>query len=329
MVKHKNKPKLISKVTHKEIKPIDTDGKYMQDANFQIIPIAKGLKNGEVQCKPKRLPKCPKHMPQLPLLIGGIGIVRAGKTNAFVNMTKEYQAYGSVNRVYIISPTYDSNASLQTIKVRKEDVYRDSKTCIQALQHILSKIQQDADEYEMEQEYKKIYKKWKKLGFIKLDFSEMEVITRENYRKPEDIPWPQPLIFIDDMTHTPLMANSINNELSHLCLHHRHFANVGITILQALQTFKQGMPKVVRHNLGAILLFETMNMKELKDIWEETASSISFETFKQIFFEATKEDHSFLFINRMAKDKNKQFGISFDKVFNIDLLKEKQKILKI
>lgn len=74
-------------------------------------------------------------------------------------------------------------------------------------------------------------------------------------------------------------------------------------------------------------IFQTLNMVEIQEMHKELANNITFDTFKKILFEATKEDHNFLFINKYADDPNKQFGICFDRVFNIDLLEERRKLL--
>jgi len=299
--------------------------------------IKNGLKNGAVQCKPKRVPKVPPHLPALPLLAGGFGVCKSGKSNAFVNLIQEYCNYGSINMLFCISPTYDSNASLQTLPFVDEvkqgnkkgfrGIFTDSRNSVTALKTILNYIKDKNVEYIEEKEYKKIYAIYSKGLKHTLTWKQMDLLGNENYREPENIPWPQPGIFIDDMTHTELMSNTINNELSHLSLHHRHLEGVGISIFQAFQTFKSGMPKVVRTNISLILLFPTTNMKEIEEIYQEVSNNISFETFKKLLFEATKETHGFLLINKMADDPRKQFGLNFDQVFIVDPVEERRKIL--
>ena len=293
---------------------------------FTIKAVKNGLKNGEVKSKPKRVPKVPKHLPKLPILIGGFGVVRSGKTNAFVNLIQEYWNYGSINLLYCISPTYHSNSSLQTLPFEKDGIFTDAKSSVGALHAIIEKIKEKNDEYKTEKAYKTVYKKYID-NKVKLTWGDINILQRENYREPIRVKWPCPCIFIDDMTHTELMANTINNALSHLSLHHRHLDGVGVTIVQAFQTFKSGMPKVVRCNLGGIMLFPTCNMQEIEEIYKEISNNITFETFKKLLFEATKEPHSFLFINKLADNPNQQFGINFDRVFEINPVEERRKLL--
>lgn len=320
-----------------------------------VEPVRGGLQNGAVKCAPKRTPPTPAHLPNLPLLAGAFGVCKSGKSNALVNLIAAYQKAGSINMLYGISPTYHSNASLQTLdfiderkKTRKEKdpnyriydlvakpgveeegffgVFTNPHTSVEDLDRILAHIRGKNQEYKDEQEYKRVYKKWKKRE-LKLTPEEQFILSRESYRAPTHVPWPQPGIFIDDMTHTPLMANSLNNNLSHLCLHHRHLDGVGVSIFQAFQTFKSGMPRVVRTNMSLILLFSTMNMKEVEEIYNEVCNNVSFETFKRMIFEATKEPHGFLLINKMADDETRQFGINYDRVFVVDPVAERGKVL--
>jgi hypothetical protein len=104
---------------------------------------------------------------------------------------------------------------------------------------------------------------------------------------------------------------------------------VGVSIFQAFQTFKSGMPRVVRANLGLIMLFQTCNMREIEEIYSEVSNNITFDTFKKLLFEATKGPHDFLLINKLADDPCKQFGINFDRVFIIDPVEERRKLLKV
>jgi hypothetical protein len=295
-------------------------------SNLKIEPIQGGLLNGEVKSKPKRVPIVPSHLPRLHCLCGAFGVVRSGKSNALVNLIKAYHECGGLNMIFCISPTYDSNTSLQTLPFEKNGVFTDSTSSVLALERIIHMIQVRNEEYKSEKIYKSAFKAWRD---GKATPEQHVVVNRQNYRLPMTIPWPQPGIFIDDMTHTELMANTINNKLSHLSLHHRHLDGVGVSIFQAFQTFKSGMPRVVRANLGLIMLFPTCNMREIEEIYSEVSNNITFDTFKKLLFEATKGTHDFLLINKLADDPCKQFGINFDRVFIIDPVEERRKLLKI
>lgn len=293
---------------------------------FMLENVKGGLANNEVKSKPKRVPCVPDHLPRLHCLCGAFGVVRSGKSNALVNLIQAYYTCGGLNMLFCISPTYDSNSALQTLPFEPNGVFTDSSRSVEALDRIIGMIQERNQEYKEEKEYKKAYRAWEE---NRATTAQLSQVSRQNFRSPVKIKWPQPGIFIDDMTHTELMANTINNKLSHLSLHHRHLDGVGVSIFQAFQTFKSGMPRVVRSNLGLIMLFPTCNMREIEEIYGEVSNNITFDTFKKLLFEATKGAHDFLLINKLAEDPCKQFGINFDRVFIIDPVEERRKLLKV
>lgn len=242
---------------------------------FSIEAIPGGLENGEVISKPKRVPKTPAHLPRLHLLAGAFGVVRSGKTNAVVNLMQAYWDAGSLNVLYCISPTYESNTSLQTLPFEK--IYSDSKNSIQSLEAIIQDVEDRSKEYVKEKTYRVAHNRWRKwqngTGKAPPDWKDRILLLNENYRTPKKIKWPCPGVFIDDMTHTELMANTINNSLSHLSLRHRHLANVGLSIFQAFQTFKSGKSCVCD---GAIAYCSKLGLGFLP--WSDT-SLLEFQDF--------------------------------------------------
>jgi KaiC/GvpD/RAD55 family RecA-like ATPase len=131
-----------------------------------IIP--HGLKNAKVE-PPKSAEKLepPEHPPHLfPLhtLAAFIGSRGSGKTNACIQLAKEYvedETHPTFSRVFIISPTYDSNPQFKVLPILEEDVYRDGLKAQAALTDILHKVEEDVKDWKLNQEYTKIYKKHK------------------------------------------------------------------------------------------------------------------------------------------------------------------------
>jgi len=299
-----------------------------ETSNFPIENIPNGLINDEVQCTPKRVPETPPHLPKLPIMIGAIGTCGRGKTNAGVNYINENIAHGSFTETYIFSPTYDSNSSLQQIPVKPENVYKNMNTCMADIMDVETKIIKLKQDYDFEKKYKKAYLKFIKNGSLnQLKHDEVSMLVLENYRLPMDLPWPSPVIFIDDMVNTAIMKDGKDNAFVNLCLRHRHVGQIGVSIFGCFQTFKNGLPKPIRKNLSGIITFGTCNTDEIKEIWTECASHVSYPTFKNIFAEATDGKHDFLFINKNESDLSRQFWINFDKRFIVNINEEKRKAL--
>lgn len=328
--KEKDKTYKIQKTTKYDLANESYEKINAKTYNITIEDVPEGFENGEIKAKEKRVPIVPDHLPRLHTLCGAFGVVRSGKTHALTNLIQQYWNHDSINRIYIISPTYSSNFALQTLPVKKEDVYESVENAVQSMDNILGKIKKDVDEWEKEDEYRKTYKKWQKVGDEGLKMDEYYIMYKNGYRTPKKIPWPQPAIFIDDMTHTKLMSRGNDSVLCNLALRHRHLHGVGVSIFQAFQSFKGGMPKVIRSNMSLILIFPTCNMTEIEDMYTEVSNGITFETFKELLNAAfSGGEHNFLLINKYAKDPNRMFGINFDKVFVIDQNEERRKLLKM
>ena len=163
----------------------------------------------------------------------------SGKTHAMVNFAKEYLDHGSFTRVFIISPTYDSNPIFHVLNADKGDVYEDSDHSLKAVEGILKKCKIDSDDYDDYHIYMTAYLLWRKKEPLTLEQKTM--LQNNNYDKPPAIPRPSPLLIVDDMSHSDIYSTSRHNPFINLCLRHRHINHgKGITIFLACQTFKSG-----------------------------------------------------------------------------------------
>jgi hypothetical protein len=294
--------------------------------SFRIFQVKNGLKHKDRPQKAIPAPDTPRHLPKLHCIAGFFGVVRSGKTYALVNLVEDYLKHGCFNMFFLISCTYESNTVLHSIPFEPGGVYTDAASSEASLVPIIGAVQKRKDEHEYEKIYKEAYDIWK-ADKKHLSLEQCIMLNDEDHREPRNIEFPHACLVIDDMINTPLMANTINNKLSHLCLHHRHIADgAGISIFQCLQKFKSGMPRAVRSNLGVICLFGTCDMTEIEDMWREVANGVSFDTFKKMFMEATKDPHGFLLIDKYA-DPETMFGINFDRRFYIDPQEERRKVL--
>jgi hypothetical protein len=94
----------------------------MKRKQVDEVPLKSGLKNARVPAKPKITPLHPPHLFPLHTLAAFIGARGSGKANAAILLAHEYVKAGSFNRVFIISPTFDSNAAFHVLPVEKKDI---------------------------------------------------------------------------------------------------------------------------------------------------------------------------------------------------------------
>ena len=98
----------------------------------------------------KKLPSPDTHAAlfKLHTLAAFIGPRGSGKTNAVVLLAKRYVDDGSINRIFIISPTYDSNRIFELLHPDPQDVYKNMHSCLQDIQEIIQSVKEMDQEYE-------------------------------------------------------------------------------------------------------------------------------------------------------------------------------------
>ena len=191
------------------------------------------LKNEKVKAELLPVPEVPDGLFKLHTLAAFIGCRGSGKTNACVLLAQRYIDEGVFNRIFIISPTYESNPQFEALKPDPNDVYMSIHGAIEDLTEILDKVKEDVDDHERREEYRAVYARWRQNAATMKD---MNLLEANEFRKPPNIPKPCPLLIIDDMSHSPLYQPSQKNPFINLCLRHRHLHRVGITIFMMVQT---------------------------------------------------------------------------------------------
>jgi hypothetical protein len=74
---------------------------------------------------------------------------------------------------------------------------------------------------------------------------------------------------------------------------HRHSSASVIIVTQAYKA----IPKTIRTNCNALVLFEIPNLSELKVIYEENPEGMHEDEWMRVYKYATDEPYSFLYIN--------------------------------
>jgi hypothetical protein len=114
------------------------------------------------------------------------------------------------------------------------------------------------------------------------------------------------LICIDDFADTPEFMR--NGKLLHqLYIRGRHD---NISVITATQLFK-ARATVVRKNITGLYVFRLRNASDLDAVMDEVSALANKKTLLNMYDLATKEPHSFMFINFMVKDPKKMFMIKY------------------
>lgn len=271
----------------------------MNDEELLELPIEGGLRNVAVDVGVDKV--VPSHPPELfPLhtCAAFLGQCGSGKTNAMILEARRYLDHGSFNRVFVMSPTYDTNTAFLALpEVRDEDVYRDHVNVQRSVGDIMQAI-------------KEAVKQWKSYLLIK-DVMERKAKGQQLTQREEElynsmagrelipVDRPSPLIIIDDLSHSNLFSPSPSNPFINLVLRHRHLEGVGATIFFCCQTFKGGITKALR--TGAVRqfhIFPCHDATQLQAIYQEAGSMVTKDEFDNVYRRAIAgDDHNFLTID--------------------------------
>ena len=125
----------------------------------------------------------------------------------------------------------------------------------------------------------------------------------QNYKSVYQI-----LIVLDDVADNPSLTR--HDKLLHaLYLRGRHSF---ISTIVSTQVFTALSP-IIRKNITQLYAYRLRNYRDLETLLEELSALVDKKTLLEIYHEATKEKHSFLYIDLMETDINKMFSIRFDK----------------
>ena len=117
------------------------------------------------------------------------------------------------------------------------------------------------------------------------------------------------LIIFDDMVGSDLFSNAKKNTFKMLNANHRHKS---MTLWMISQAFTE-IPKTVRTNFTALILFEIYSDGELKTIMEEYPMGMHKKQWIQSYNYCVKDDYGFLYYD-IKKPKRLRVMKNFDRV---------------
>jgi len=273
----------------------------------------------------------------------------SGKSYAAVSLIKHYMDAKCIDRVFCISPTIHSNkALLDLIKIEPEDFYDEPTK--DALDDVLAKVEAEAHDYEDFHRKLSLYKRYEKYmrtgrGLSAMDETDLiDLFDGDTINPPEhkyNGKRPGLVLLIDDAQGSPLMMP--RSRLMQFIIKHRHHGTfkeiqgaLGISVVFCMQSLKAaggGLPRAIRGNCTGFILFKTKDENELNEAATECAGEVGVETFLQVYEEAMKEDHGFLFVDfnkkpnhpSMFRSKFSKFIIPEELVLS-EKIKSKDKI---
>ncbi len=259
----------------------------------------------------------PEGVPPLHTTAVFVGSCNSGKTNWLINYAQLLQDYGSINRIIVMSPTFENNAAFDNLQINSNDIYSGSRVLTagqECVTEIEAKIKKTAEDYKQYLEYVEAFSAWLR---GKATFSQETLVKNNLEQEPEFMERPRILLLMDDLSHTGVFSTGRSNPFINMLLRHRHVFEIGLSIFMAVQNFATGVPKIIRQNCKQFFLWKTHDSTQLELIYEQVAQGCTKEEFYAAFRYATEKPHEFLTV-----DLNSSCGSVFRRNFDESLVFE-------
>jgi len=267
-----------------------------------------------------------------PFLAMVVGTRTSGKSYLASMFLKESQRHHLFDRVYIITPSMNSNKAYFGDYIKDEDVFEPTKSSIA---DVIKEVEKDRDLWQTYLEDMKLYR-----TFIR-DFSKNKLIndydlvdyyqkgffkeppkwkyydTNGGYNEPA-----KSLLIMDDIVSSPAISQS--SGLGRIATLNRHIAplkenftdsagnvrsagGLAVMVLSQSYRYQGGLSRILRENTSVLILFKNKQEKQLLAIKEEIGSVIDESDFDTSYEYATRDPYGSLCIDFKSKCPTKKF----------------------
>lgn len=222
-------------------------------------------------------------------------------------MLQQFKKEGTFDRVYLITPSYESNKSYWEGHVEREDVFEPTKDSISK---VIASVEADRDEWERfvaeRERYEKFQRTMRQGGVLKddlllhafqLGWMDGQPRPKWKYGTPE-VP-PRSLLIMDDVLSSPAIQQgsgltkiaTLNRHIAPLKKEHSDRSACGLAVIILAQSYRMqgGVNRVLRENLSLLTLFKNKQEKQMEAIREELANVVDESLFIKAYEHATKE----------------------------------------
>ena len=261
--------------------------------------------------------------PKLHTLCIASGRRGGGKSVAIANLVKKAKDKGYYDKVYLITPTYNSNKEIWAIAdIQEEDVYEPD---MNVLKTIISNVEAEKAEWEQFLSRKKLLKQFNKdiktTPFDRIGSHNMIDYLENGFFDETKVEWkykveqpPRLAVIIDDSLGTDLMARRTAG-LTNLAIRHRHIADgLGISIFMLVQSYcaQGGVARAIRENCTHLLLFRINDEKQIAKVREESDLPCSEEDWIAMCKYAHDIPFNFLMLDFVPKTECRRYRSGFD-----------------
>lgn len=285
--------------------------------------------------KPIPVPAAYKHPPPLhdvlpthEFTLGLIAPKGAGKTTTIINLLKFYKGY--FHTILVFSPTIESdekwdwakeqvllseNKPLKEWLKKMAEQRQDENKVVQGpkLDTALEGLVNKSDEFSGRIPEEHFFTSYDDETFSEIMEEQLSVIKLlKKFDQPKYLA-NRILIIFDDLVGSSLFSGSKQSYFKGVNTRHRHYS---ASFIMVSQGYKE-IPKTIRTNWTALIVFEIGNEKEVEVIYEEWPMGLKRDDWMDLYHYATAGDHSFLYIN-FQKPKRLRIMKNFEQYLFVD-----------
>lgn len=212
-------------------------------------------------------------------------------------ITKETKVIMFVSTLYKDSNWIAIRQFLKKHKVEHECHTSLKENGVDKLEELVLNLQHEAQLVEQIEEAGKDKPKQKNILLCESDEDDDEKPKKSKYKAPEF------LIILDDLS-SELKSKSLVSLLKK----NRHFKAKVIVSSQYLNDL---LPEA-RLQLDVFLIFGNQTEEKLQQVYKDSDAIIPFETFKKIYYFATEQKYSFLYVNTRTLEYRRNFNTLID-----------------
>jgi hypothetical protein len=263
-----------------------------------------------------------------------VGQRTAGKSYLTSKILAQSKTDKTFDRIYIVTPSFNSNKSYFGKYINDEDVFEPTK---ESIGNVIKSVESDRDEFESYIEKEAMYQQFKKdknknVKYIDEDnlmyYYENDFFTEKPSWKYSKIEPPKSLLILDDCLGSPAILQSsgltristLNRHLAPLKNIHSNRSACGLAVIILTQSYKMnnGISRVLREQVSLLTLFKNKQQKQLESIKDELANVVDEDKFMKAYNFATKDKFGSLTTDFSAKEDKYQFRKNLNELIIIE-----------
>lgn len=293
--------------------------------------------NDKIDCGVDNEYPTSKYAFRQPCLAMFVGQRTSGKSYLASQFLAQAQREKTFDRIYMVTPSFNSNKAYFGKYVNEEDVYEPTKDSIQS---VISSVEADRDSWEDYLSKKELYKMYKKdarkaiknidednlISYYSNGFFDNQV-PEWKYAKEEPC---KSLLILDDCLGSPAILQSsgltriatLNRHIAPLKENYKGRSACGLAVIILSQSYRMnnGISRILRENLSLLTLFKNKQQKQMDAIKEELGNVVDEKLFTQAYDYATKEQFGNLTIDFKSKCPSFTFRKNLNELIKFDEL---------